>query len=257
MRILSCVILLIGLFNICHGQYIGVEPELEGDENLLWAYNNYPCPITLSATAPTIDTTFKAYIPKKEKRALIRGDSHSDFIAKPKQMLSFDFLLGNPDAVHDDLYQYNLPYPPGSSYILTQGNNTAYSHSGPIGKYAYDFAMPEGSFVSAARSGVVGFVADHFKIGGNNKSLKDKSNRVLVCHNDGTVAVYAHLKYKGVLVEVGDRVFVGQVLGLSGNTGYTTSPHLHFTVLVGDESIPIQFRNRNSNLVEGQKYEHK
>lgn len=257
MRILSCVILLIGFCSISYGQYIGVEPDFEGDEDLLWAYNNYPCPVTLSATAPTIDTTFKAYIPKKEKRALIRGDSLHNFIINSKQMLSFNFILGNPEAVHDDTYRYNLPYPSGSSYMLTQGNNTDYSHSGPIAKYAYDFAMPEGSFVSAARSGVVGFVLDHFEIGGNNKNLKDKSNRVLVCHNDGTVAVYAHLQHKGALVEIGDRVFVGQVIGLSGNTGYTTSPHLHFTVLSGDESIPIKFRNRSSNLVEGQAYEHK
>lgn len=257
MRLLTCTILLIGFCSLSHGQFIGVEPDFEEDEALLWAYNSYPCPVTLSATASNIDTTFKKYIPDNEKRALIKSDSLRDLIVNARDMLSYNFVLGNPKAVHDESYQYSLPYPPGSSYKLTQGNDTPFSHNVPIAKYAYDFAMPEGSFISAARSGVVGFVLDHNVVGGNSKQLKDKSNRILVCHDDGTVAAYGHLQHKGGLVEVGDRVFVGQVIGLSGNTGYSTSPHLHFTVLIGDESIPIKFRNRGSNLVEGQVYEHK
>lgn len=72
----------------------------------------------------------------------------------------------------------------------------------------------------------------------------------------GTVATYAHLKKDGALVEIGDQVYAGQVIGFSGNTGYSTFPHLHFVVLKGKQSIPIRFRNQYTILYEGQVYEH-
>ena len=58
--------------------------------------------------------------------------------------------------------------------------------------------------------------------------------------------MYAHLKFKGSLVEVGDRVKANQVIGLSGNTGYSTEPHLHFALLKLNsmkewEAVPYQF----------------
>ena len=58
----------------------------------------------------------------------------------------------------------------------------------------------------------------------------DRSNNVRIVHADGTMAVYAHLELESVRVHVGDRVRAGQVLAASGDTGFTTGPHLHFCV---------------------------
>ena len=75
----------------------------------------------------------------------------------------------------------------------------------------------------------------------------DKGNFIEIQHDDGTVAHYHHLRLMGVRVEKGQRVEQGELIGLSGNTGYSTGPHLHFAVTKLDSlgesasiEIPIQ-----------------
>lgn len=258
MRAIVCILFVLSTWSAGNAQGILVRPDATEGSFTLWAQNRLPCPITLSATAEHYDTTFSAFIPQKHEQKLIKWPDPPEALANNLQkILHFDFSLGNPNAIHDDEYQYNLPFPEGESYMLTQGNKTNYTHSDSTSYYAFDFAMPEGSFVSAARGGRVGFVESRYKIGGENIELLEKSNRIIVCHDDGSIAVYAHLKHNGALVSVGDPIFAGQVIGLSGNTGFTTSPHLHFAVLVGRQSVPIRFRNEYTILYEGEVYEHK
>ncbi len=54
----------------------------------------------------------------------------------------------------------------------------------------------------------------------------------MVKHADGISTLYAHLSVQSVAV--GDAVTTGEILGYSGNTGYTTGPHLHFGVYATD-----------------------
>jgi murein DD-endopeptidase MepM/ murein hydrolase activator NlpD len=72
------------------------------------------------------------------------------------------------------------------------------------------------------------------------------ANFIVVMHDDGTTGEYYHLQQDGSLVEVGDKVIAGQQIGLSGNTGHTTMPHLHFAVYratnrARPQSIPVNF----------------
>lgn len=255
---LVCILLLWDLGTSANAQQLKIRAQMQGDTLIFWASNKIPCDITLSATAEFQDTTFTAFIPKNQELKLLYWPNASNTLfAQLEQTLKFTFLLGNPNAFHDDNYRYNLPFPPGESHILSQGNNTPFTHNDSASRYAFDFAMPEGSYIAAARGGMVGYVEEKNTIGGEDKGLLSKSNRIMICHNDGTVAAYAHLQYKGALVKVGDPVFAGQVIGLSGNTGFTTSPHLHFAVLIANRSIPIQFRNEYTTLYEGEIYHHK
>ncbi len=97
-------------------------------------------------------------------------------------------------------------------------------------QYAVDFSMPEGTTVCAARDGVVVDLMESSEVGGPDRNYKDDANFVSIAHDDGTIGEYVHLKRDGVLVEIGDKVKAGQPIALSGNTGYSTAPHLHFGV---------------------------
>jgi murein DD-endopeptidase MepM/ murein hydrolase activator NlpD len=62
-----------------------------------------------------------------------------------------------------------------------------------------------------------------------------------VRHEDGTSAIYAHLRHASAVVGIGERVAAGQLLAYSGSTGEALEPHLHFAVVRDDASVPMKF----------------
>jgi murein DD-endopeptidase MepM/ murein hydrolase activator NlpD len=140
---------------------------------------------------------------------------------------------------------YRLPYASGKAYRVTQGYHGKRSHKG---HYAVDWKMPEGTPVVAARGGVVLRMKSDSDMGGWDRKYLPEANFVSIRHEDGTIGFYCHLMKDGVLVNVGQNVEAGQVLAYSGNTGYSTGPHLHFSVLRSGgeklESIPVKFKTK-------------
>ena len=132
-------------------------------------------------------------------------------------------------ADHDDAYVYRLPYGEGVDYLVMQSYGSRFSHTGRE-FYTIDFAMPEGTIVHAAREGVVKRVDASNTLGCFRAGCEAFANHVIVAHGDGTLGEYFHLREGGVLVAEGDFVARGQPIALSGNTGYSNSPHLHFGV---------------------------
>ena len=157
----------------------------------------------------------------------------------------FYWSPGIMGAEHDDQIRYQLPFAPGEAFSLVQGFGGGWSHRGGS-KYAVDFAMPEGTPVHAAREGIVVRTESQHNRGGAHRRYAQYANFVVVLHDDGTTGEYHHLMQDGVEVAVGDRVKQGDLLGYSGNTGFSSLPHLHFAVYrpkpFGDfESIPFRF----------------
>jgi CDP-diacylglycerol--glycerol-3-phosphate 3-phosphatidyltransferase len=151
---------------------------------------------------------------------------------------------------------YRLPWRAGVGHLCVQGNRGFISHFGRE-ELAYDFAMPVGTEVCAARGGVVRQAeVDHEGYG-----PWAANNHVVVDHGDGTVGVYGHLRRGGSRVRVGERVARGQVIGHSGNVGTSLMPHLHFHVYdnsarlvpvtfpeaAGDGGVPRMFRSYTSD----------
>lgn len=139
---------------------------------------------------------------------------------------------------------YVLPYAVGEAHLLIQGNCGSFSHYGAL-RYAYDFRMPIGHSVTAARAGTVVFVEDGFPDGTGR--LGDE-NLVIVRGPDGSFDRYIHLTQRGASVPPGASVHAGDLIGRSGNSGYSTEPHLHFDVTVGCSTldcptVPLVFRN--------------
>jgi murein DD-endopeptidase MepM/ murein hydrolase activator NlpD len=172
-----------------------------------------------------------------------------------------DFIWGSPRARQADGQLYLLPFPAGSSFRVVQSQDGSFSHTGED-RFAIDFGMPEGTPVLAARDGLVVLTRDEFAAGAPDPSLKTRANLVFVRHSDGTLGEYAHLMKGGVRVKAGDTVRAGQLLALSGNTGYSSRPHLHFMVFRAKdsksrESLPIRFATaQGSGLVleQGKSY---
>lgn len=107
-------------------------------------------------------------------------------------------------------------------------------------EYAIDFLLPEGTEVLAARDGEVsGVHVDSDEGGIGEKYMKDPFgfvNWITIDHENGEFSQYFHLKHEGSCVKVGDKVRVGEVVGYSGNTGFSTAPHLHFQVCIENDS---------------------
>lgn len=155
------------------------------------------------------------------------------------------FISRADKLMGDHSFVYSLPYEKGKSYLVVQGYESLFSH---IGDYAIDFKMKPGTKVMAARSGMVVFVRDSNKTGGLGKRYVGKGNGITIKHSDGTFAHYWHLQYNGAMVSVGDTVQQGQHIGLSGGTGFSAFPHLHFEVTgqpgISRNDIPVLFQTR-------------
>jgi murein DD-endopeptidase MepM/ murein hydrolase activator NlpD len=245
---------------------VKVTTRRDGAVTHFYVENQERCEITMtfemglvnlkSTTGLPYTTTFP---PRQVTEAFALEPIESD--AKWEYTYTNYYKLGSAQAKHDDAYAYRLPYAPGDRYKVTQAFGGSFSHKGS-NLYAIDWQMPEGTPVYAARSGVVVRTKDDSNTGGGSLKFDPYNNYVLIRHDDGTLGHYCHLKKNGVTVAPGQLVKAGQLIAHSGNTGFSSGPHLHFCVfktIDGKQrvSIPIKFRSAEEHvgfLTEGRRY---
>ena len=163
--------------------------------------------------------------------------------------LGMSGVPGDPSATPEDVL-YSLPVATGSGWRVDQGFNGSFSHHDEQARYAIDINVDEGEPVLAARGGLVMQVEDDFEGAGlDMEKFATRANYVRILHDDGSMAVYAHLQTDSMQVRAGTRVSVGQTIARAGNTGYSTGPHLHFAVQVNAgmalKSIPFRMGDPN------------
>lgn len=159
-------------------------------------------------------------------------------------------VIGDPAAVADARVVYRWPFPVGVDARLSQGFHGP-THNEGYSDYAIDLAVPEGTPVLAARAGVVVYLEDrYFESGLDPAKFRDRANAVRILHDDGSMATYAHLYPKSIDLEPGQRVEAGEQIGLSGNTGYSSGPHLHFVLQVHRDMklVAVPFRMERLEL---------
>lgn len=156
---------------------------------------------------------------------------------------SYGWVRGSAYAVHKDDYLYKLPFLKGADIYVSQGYHGETSHKG-LSAYAVDFPVPVGTPIYAAREGMVVGSEGNSNLGGASPEYRKYANYIIVEHSDGTMGNYYHLKQGGAVAVIGQKVAKGDLIGYSGNTGYSSGPHLHFSVSKVD---PVSMR-RPMNL---------
>jgi murein DD-endopeptidase MepM/ murein hydrolase activator NlpD len=174
---------------------------------------------------------------------------------EPAAKFRFIALLGDPRSRHVPQRPYRAPFAVASDYPITQAFPLSATHKTADSRYSVDIAMPIGTDIHAARGGIVIEVAStNFRGGVNRERDAATANIVRILHDDGTHAVYAHLNLNSIRVQAGDEVERGQYIADSGNTGFSSGPHLHFAVLrnagLRIESVPIKFEGLNSAEIQ-------
>ena len=222
----------------------GLRFESRGDRIEVWADNRLAGPIEVELRP--VDPAFSGADPPLPLREVIAGRDRRLLARLPAgttAQFDLDAVRGAPaPRVQDVEYAYPLR---SDALAIEQGWGGGFSHSDPENRYGVDFAADIGTLVLAARGGIVMEVDVAHGPGGNDRARDAaRANIVRIVHDDGSMALYAHLDTGGALVHPGQRVRRGEPIARSGNSGYTTGPHLHFAVQVNRgmrlESIPFR-----------------
>jgi len=253
----------------CQGKEVCLElSNLKNKTSEIKIYNTtrYPISIKIDFTPKDIfkdpakasqTILLKPKETRKERLSFNNNSNNKSYRA------SYSWMHGDY-RLNQSNYAYKFPYKTGTSRIVGQSFGGKESHNGRI-HHAIDWNMKTGTEIYAARAGYVIKTEKRFTASGKSKHYLDKSNFIKILHDDGSFGVYAHLKHLGVKVKEGQRVNKGQLIGYSGNTGYSSGPHLHFHVAVPEfidkgvteKTIPFRFSNCHNNMfipTTGKKY---
>ncbi|MFA1727298.1 M23 family metallopeptidase [Xanthomonas nasturtii] len=217
------------------GPGAALQLEWQAPVYLAWVTNPLAGPAQLRVSAPPSEDyravpqlPLTLQLDAHERRLLTRLYPASNQRILGGLGLTLDVVPGDPRATPQPV-RYQLPFH-GVPVQVAQGFGGHFSHADPPNWYAVDFALPQGTPVLAARDGVVMQVQRGVLDNSPNDPAAGGGNLVRVLHADGSMALYAHLAPDGVAVRPGQAVRSGERLGASGNTGFSTAPHLHFAI---------------------------
>jgi len=249
------------LARAARGSPVEVTHSYAGTAVQLTARNDYFAPVELrlelvqirGLTYPDPEQVMTWVLPPRSSTDLLQLNMLENEQA-PFLEYGYRYMPGDPAARHNAPQPYRAPFAVARNYPVTQAYPEIMTHTGPDSYYAVDFAMPIGTDVFAARSGVVFDTSStNFRAGLDLERDGPAANVVRILHDDGTYAIYAHLNTNTIRVRPGDRVERGDYIADSGNTGFSSGPHLHFAVVrnVGMrvESVPVTFLGANAESV--------
>lgn len=195
---------------------------------------------------------FKCFF-KKNLNTLDKCNTKEEILPETREYKSWiKFFSKSP--IYDRNYAYDLPYKKGKFFKVIQGYDGNFTH---YNTNAIDFEMPEGTEVLAARDGIVVQVIQNNNKGCPSEKCAQYGNYISILHSDKTRAEYWHIKHKGSVVQVGNKVKKGDLIGYSGNTGWSYGSHLHFVCyspsymgMKKEETVKTLFKTGDGNRIE-------
>ena len=173
--------------------------------------------------------------------------------SRPGFRLRANWLPGDPASPHRAPEPYRFPFAAGKSLPISQAYPDQVTHTTVGSRHAVDIVAPVGTAIYAAREGTVLEVAHDSFSGGTDIANLPKANFVRIMHDDATMSVYAHLSWDSIRVRPGQEVARGEFIASSGNTGFSSGPHLHFVVQRNNgeelESVPVRFSGPGGKAV--------
>jgi len=246
---------------VYQGGHVHFEMRWANGRVIQTARNDYVVPVTISwsvtdlenldadsATAGVTVLTPAIEVGASGPTEVLATFRIADTTQEFYRYLGFKAQFGDPSAAPSP-YAYAIPFHAGEEHRLIQGFGGTFSHTGS-NQYAIDFDCPEGTPVVSARDGTVVAINDSATDHGTTPEFVDydHTNFVLIAHDDGTLGQYMHLEPSGVDVRPGQQVARGQYIARSGNTGFSSTPHLHFQVMtsaldgLGAVSFPFELQ---------------
>lgn len=221
--------------------YIEIKQHIIDDSVVFNLKNNLSVDVYLYSKDVYVDSILNS------KHKFISAKSEIEMKINKNQFKPFQYSTLSPALPSVELPEINLPFKSSKKYKILQGYNGSFSHNKIHSRYAIDFKMPIGDTVCAVYDGIVIEIVNGYEYGGTNNKWRGRDNFIWIYHPEfNLISSYAHLKKNGTFVNIGDTVYANQAIALSGNTGYSSEPHLHFHMVKLNanyeyESVPYNF----------------
>ncbi|WP_157662537.1 MULTISPECIES: M23 family metallopeptidase [unclassified Winogradskyella] len=221
-----------------------IDFKVENDSIYVISKNKLHCPLYVKAIHRKTNKEILNQLESKGESVILKYPKNEIDSNKILKRYKFAGYYGRyPYQENDTNQMYTLPFQKGYESLVIQGYDGDFSHHGSFSAKCLDFEMAVGDTIVAAKDGIVVKIVSEHNKQGTTESFKKYGNYVMLYHKNNTFSQYVHIKQYGNLVKVGDSVKAKQPIALSGFTGWSTSPHLHFGVykpeVNGLESIPI------------------
>jgi len=237
--IIQIILVLVPLFSYSQeSPNIKFDKYMDNKTSVISVDNDELCPVSIEYEysgeniKSSLPNKSVIVVPANSKKFTLSRIDAADLSKGFKFSYNVFYVFGDVNAKPADAEEvYWLPFANNHSQLIYQGYNGSSSHQNA---YSLDFSHKLGTGVFAARSGKVILTKIDSDQACMTKDCTKFNNKIIILHNDGTFAEYVHLKKNGSIVKKGDIIEQGQLIGYSGNTGWSKGPHLHFSVFTNN-----------------------
>lgn len=221
-----------------------IKSERKDDKSVVFSFEkNFPGSVHVIIEFKMLENSSG----KRTVTKSVKGYSGNLFTLKPLNSdrgigfsYTYNYFIGNKNAKPDLEHKYALPFKPGKSIHVKKlsylGNK--YGKEAPKNWTSFQFLTEPNDTVCAARKGLVIKIVDDNKPNAQlDYGYRQDANYILIEHDDGTIARYGVIREKGGLVKVGEEIFPGTPIAISGTYDKPENSQLRFSIYYMDKDM--------------------